>query len=272
MKVPLAVIILVGIWPCAVWSQSPSTPASEQPGATSTAPTVPAAAPSPNATQEVEQGDRFAGLWDESESLRAAYEKVHADNMAQVDRLLKTRVCQDKRVNGLVDRTVDAMNTYLAAAKKYYEVWGDAEQKRVEEQQKTLANMVVDQERTANILDEEKKNRETLERKEADLEQSKRTEEIRKDIDDLKQEIIDSQDRLNKAQQAFDSITVQITNMKASITARLIGIRQNSARLDTFGLDQTAVYEDKRKVAHEICNTKQPGALRTPLSKPNAKP
>ena len=60
--------------------------------------------------------------------------------------------------------------------------------------------------------------------------------------------------------------------MKTSIAARLIGIRQNSARLDAYGLDQTSVYEDKRKAAHEVCNTKQPGTLRTPLPKPAANP
>src|ERR1700691_2446278 len=143
--------------------------------------------------------------------------------MAQVDRLLKGRVCQDKRVNGLVDRTVEAMSGYLNASKKYYEVWNDAEQRRVEE---------------------EEKNHEMLERKEADLEQSKRTEEIRKDIDELKTEIINSQETLTKAQLQFDSISVQIKNMKASLTARLIGIRQNLARVDAFGLTQAAVYDD----------------------------
>jgi chromosome segregation ATPase len=263
MKASVAAVVLVCTLPCAAWPQSPAAPASEIPAA-------PAAAPA--SQPEVEQGDRFAGLWDESERLRLVYEKTHNDNIAQVDRLLKTRVCQDKRVSGLIDRTLDAMNAYLSAAKRYFEVWGNAEEKRVEEQQKVLANMVVDQERVAGILDEEKKNRETLDRKEADLEQSKRTEEIRKDIDELKKDIIDSQDRLNKAQQTFDSLTVQITNMKTSIAARLIGIRQNSARLDAFGLEQTSVYEDKRKAAHEVCNTKQPGTLRTPLPKPAANP
>jgi hypothetical protein len=263
MKASVAAVFLVCTWPGAVWPQSPSAPAPETPAA-------PVAAP--NAQPEVEQGDRFAGLWDESERMRVVYEKADADNIAQVDRLLKTRVCQINRVNGLIDRTLDAMNGYLSAAKKYYEVWGIAEEKRVDMQQKTLANMEADQTSLAGILDEEKKNREILERKEADLEQSKRTEEIRKDIDDLKKDIIDSQERLSKAQQTFDSLTVQITNMKTSIAARLIGIRQNSARLDAFGLDQTSVYEDKRKAAHEVCNTKQPGTLRTPLPKPAANP
>jgi len=272
MKFSVACAILACAWPGVVRSQSPSTPASDPPPANQPATIGPATSPASAPTPEVEPGDRFSGLWDESESLKAAYEKLHDETMTQVDRLLKTKVCQDKRVNGLIDRTAEAMNAYLNASKKYYEVWGDAEQKRVEEQQKTISSMEVDQERTANILEEEKKNREALERKEADLEQSRRTEEIRKEIDDLKNEIIDSQDRLNKAQQQFDSISAQIKNMKASLTARLIGIRQNSARVDTFGLTQSAVYDDKRKVSHEICNTKQPGALRTPVHTSGSKP
>jgi len=271
MKASVAAVFLVCTWPCVVWPQSPSAPAPEIPPAQAPA-QVPAQAPAPAAQPEVEQGDRFSGLWDESERLRLIYEKVDADNIAYVDRLLKTRVCQINRVSGLIDRTLDAMNAYLNAAKKYYEVWGNAEEKRVEMQQKTLANMEADQASLAGMLDEEKKNHETLERKEADLEQSKRTEEIRKDIDDLKKDILDSQDRLNKAQQNFDSLTLQINNMKTSITARLIGIRQNSARLDAYGLEWTSVYEDKRKAAHEVCNTKQPGTLRAPLPKPPANP
>jgi chromosome segregation ATPase len=210
--------------------------------------------PALTAPAEDEHRERFAALWDESEHLRLVYEKMDAEYMAEVERLLRTKRCQINRISGLIDRVLAGMHEYLNAAKKYYEVWGSAEEKRMKEQQKVLANMVVDQERVAGILDEEKKNRETLERKEATLEQSKRTEEIRKDIDELKKDILDSEERLNKAQRAFDSLTVQITNMKASFTARLIGIRQNSARLDAYGLDQTSVYEDKRKAAREECN------------------
>jgi hypothetical protein len=268
MKASVAAVFLVCIGPGAVWPQTQSAPAQSAPAPEIPAPTVAV----PAAPPQVEQGDRFAALWDESERLRVVYEKADADNIAEVDRLLRTKHCQINRVGGLIDRTLDAMNAYLGAAKKYYEVWGIAEEKRVEMQQRTLANMEADQASLAGMLDEEKKNRETLERKEATLEQSKRTEEIRRDIDELKKDILDSEERLNKAQQTFDSLTVQITNMKASITARLIGIRQNSARLDAYGLDQTAVYEDKRKVAHEVCNTKQPGTLRTPLPKPAANP
>jgi chromosome segregation ATPase len=265
----IAAAFLLCAAPIAVWSQAPSPPPSD-PLPSATTPAEPSAAPA--ATPEVEQSDRWASLRDESERLLQVWEKSHSDNMALVERALKTRVCQDKRVGGLLDRTMEAMHAYLAAAQKYWEVWEVAERKRVDDQQKTLANMEVDLQRVEVMLDDEKKNRELLDQKESALEQSTRTEQIRKEIDEVKNDIRDSEDHLNKAHEQFDSITVSIKNMKASITARLIDIRQSSARLEAWGLDQTSVYEAKRKAAHEVCNTKQPGTMHTPLPKPTANP
>jgi chromosome segregation ATPase len=209
------------------------------------------------------QGDRFPALWDESQRLRLVYEKTDAANMAEVERLLRTKRCQITRVNGLIDRTLGAMHEYFNAAKKYYEVWGDAEVKRVEIQQKSLANMETEKASLAGLLDDGKKDREALEQREAALEQSTRTEEIRRQIDDLKQQILESDDRLKKTQEKFDSLSFQIAKMKAELTKRLVDIRRYSSQLEEDSVEEAAIYEDRRKAAHEVCDTKQPGTLRT---------
>jgi len=261
MKTLAVAIFLVCAGPVAVWPQQ-TVPPPETPQAT---------APTPAAPAEVEQGDRYPALWEESQRLRLVWEKTDATNMADVERLLRTKVCQINRVNGEIERTLDAMHEYYAAAKKYYEVWEEAEVKRVENQKKSLATMEVEKARVAGLLDEQKKDRESLEQSKAALEQSTRTEEIRKQIDDLKQQILDSDDRLNKAQQQFDSLNFQITNMNAELNKKLIEIRRYSSQLEEQSVEEAAIYEDKRKAAHEVCDTKKP-RTRTPPAKASANP
>ena len=247
----------------AAWSQTQSAP----PPPEIPAATVPAATQTP----ESEQGDRFPALWDESQRLRLVYEKTDATNMADVEHLLRTKVCQINRINGLITRTMDAMQDYFKAAMTYYSVWEEAEVKRVDMQSKSLATMETEKARLATLLEEGKKDRESLEASKAALEQSQRTEEIRKQIDDLKQQILDSDDRLNKAQQQFDQLNFQITNMRAELTKRLVEIRRYSSQLEGNRVEQAAIYQDKLKTAHEVCDTKKP-STRPSSSKTGANP
>ena len=267
MKAPILGGFLCCTLPGVLWPQS------------QTAPTQPPAearqdrsAPAPIAGQQTEEDDRFPRLWRQAEDLKTSFEKVSDDNMANVERLLRTRRCQIARIGGLLDRTKEAMQQWLDAAKKYWEVWGQAEETRVEGQEKTLASFEVDQESVRKLLGEESKNREDLERRKANLEQGRRTEEISRDIDELVKDIRDSEARLDQAQKDFDSLTVQISNMKTSIQARVINIRQHSARLDALREEMTAYYEKSRAAAQEVCNTKQPGTPQTPLPKSKSNP
>ena len=224
MKAPFVGILLCCVLP-GVSQTAPTQSASAPPQDTSTQ-----AAPAPVTGPETDKDLRFGPLWEQSALLRTAYEKVHDHNMAEVERLLRSKICQINRIGGLLDRTKDAMQQYVDAEKKYWELWGEVEGKRVEGQQKTLEGFVVDQESVKKLLDEERTNREDLERRRANLEQGKRTEEISREIDELVKDIRDSEARLDQAQKEFDSLTVRIGNMKTSIQARIINIRQNSAR------------------------------------------
>jgi len=237
-------------------AQTPA-PAATQAASASATPTVPA---------EVD-GDRFASLRELADRLKAIYEMADADNVDEIQKLLKTRKCQIARIGGLLDRTKDALNQWVDAEKKYWTVWGEAEQTRVDGQQKTLAAMEQDQARTSDLLENEKRDREELQRRKANLENSKRTAEINSQIDGLIKDIQDSEARLNEAQQKYDSLTVAINNMRASISARLVNIRQQKNRVEAFELDMNAFYEENRKAAQETCNTKQPDTQKTPLPK-----
>jgi chromosome segregation ATPase len=230
-----------------------------------TAPAAGQAAPQPDT-----ETDRFPLLREAADTLRSEYEQLDAKNMEEIDKLTRTKRCQINRIGPLLDRTIDAMQQWLAAEKKYWEVWGEAEQKRVDSQMKTLAGMEADQKRVADLVETEKEDQQELQRRKAGLEQTRRTEEIAAQIDALIKDIQDSEARLADAQQQFESLTAQITNMKASISARLVGIRQNSARLDAYGLDMGAFYEKTRAAAHEVCNTKKPDERSTPLPKKGA--
>jgi chromosome segregation ATPase len=257
MKALAAAVFLTCTWPAAVWPQTKSVPASE----------TPAIVPSSAASPEVEQRDtRFGALGEEAERLHLIWQKASDDNLAYVERLLRSKVCQTPRIGPVLERTQKALDDYLTAAKKYWEIWGIAENKRVDDQRKQLASMETDLERTKQLQDEEKKGRETLDQKEAALEQSARTEDVRKQIEEVKKDIIESETSLDEARRRFESLTVDVTAMNDSILARVMNINQNSARLEAFGLEQKSVYDDKRKEAQAVCSTSKPG-LRTPPQK-----
>ena len=261
MKALVPAVFLICTCPAAVWPQTQSVPASE----------IPATVPSPAAPPDEQIDTRFGALREEAERLRHIWEKANDESLPYVDKLLHTKICQSNRIGGVLDRTQKNMDEYLTAARKYWEVWGIAENKRVDDQRKQLASMEADLERTKVMQEDGKKNREILEQKEAALEQSARTEDVRKQIQEVKKDIIESEAHLDEARRRFESLTVDITTMKDSILARVMKINQNSAGLEAFGLDQTSVYDDRRKEAQAVCNTSRPG-MRTPPRKKTANP
>jgi len=239
-------------------------PSGAQTGTASRAPAATAAA----AQQQTEEpGDRFPQARAAADEARNAYEKVDMENVREVEHLLKSRRCQLARVSGLLDRTSESLDAWLSAEKFYWTSWNDAETKRVEGQQKSLASLDADRQRAADLVEADKQDREELMRRKASLEKTERTAQITAEIDGLIRDIQDSEVRLSEAQRQFEDITSSLNNLKASITARLVNIRQNLAQLDTYRLEQHAAYEDKRKSAQEICNTKQPETRKLPLPK-----
>lgn len=218
--------------------------------------------------QPVSTGDdRFPDQKAEADRLRAIYTPLHDKNIAEIDKLMLTKRCQIARISGLLNRTSEAMHAWLAAEKLYWKSWGDAEQSRVETEQKSAANIEADQIRAAGLVDTEKKDREELQRRRLALQQSPQTENIRAQIDELLKDIQDSEARLASAQKTYDELTEQLSNFRTSLTARLVSIRQQQNRLDAYSLDVDAFYEKTRTAAQEICNSKAPDSKQTTLPK-----
>jgi len=209
--------------------------------------------------------DRFPEQKAEADRLRAIYEQLHEKNIAEIDKLMLTKRCQIARIGGLLTRTSEAMHGWLAAEKLYWKAWGDAEQIRVQTEQKSLASIEADQARAASLVDTEKRDREDLQRRRAALMQGPQTEAIRTQIDELLKDIQDSEARLASAQKTYESLSEKLGNFKTSLTARLVSIRQQQGRLDAYSLDVDAFYEKTRTAAQEICNGKAPDSKATPL-------
>src|SRR5579872_1316251 len=172
--------------------------------------------------------DRFPALRENAERLKAEYEKIDTKNMDDIDQLLKSRRCQITRVGGMLDRTIQAMDSWHEAESTYWKKWAEVEQDRIDGQKKTLAEMEVDQQRAKEAIDSEAADREELLRKKANLEKTpKRTQDIIHDIDALILDIKDSESRLDEAQKQYEDVTAKVNNMNAAITARVIDMRQN---------------------------------------------
>jgi chromosome segregation ATPase len=254
----------MGLLPCAMLAQT--APGKAAPAAAAS-PCPVTSAPAATGSSLDDSSDRFGALREAADNLKCLYEQLDTKNMAEVDQLLRTKRCQINRIGGDLDRVLDLMHQWLAAEEKYWDVWSEGEQKRIDNQVKDLAGFEEDQKRASDLVEEEKQSREELQRRRAQLESGPRTEGIKAEIDGIVKDIQDSEARLSTAQQTFEDLTTKITNMKAAISARVVDMRQNKARLGAFDVDMTAYYEKNREAANEICNTKQPDTQRTPLPK-----
>jgi hypothetical protein len=193
--------------------------------------------------------------------LKAIYESMSADSMAEIDMLMDTGRCQIARVNGLLNRLKDAMNSWLTAEKQYWKSWDDKESKRVEIEQASLANIEAEQTRAAELVESDKKDREELLRRRAALQQGPQNEAIRAQMDALAADIQDTDAKLSEAQRAYDLVSLKLDDSKASLTVRLVKIRENRNVLDALGVSLDAAYETKRAAAQEICDQKTPDAV-----------
>jgi hypothetical protein len=210
--------------------------------------------------------DRFCGVRENADRFRAVYEKLENDTMAEIDAMMRTRRCQDKRVGGLLDRLVDSLDQWNKQEINYWSLWGDAEALRVEGQEKSLAGMEADQKRAEELIGSITKDREKLLRDKGDIEKfGQRSAAIVKKIDEMVLDIKESEGRLTEANKNYEDVSVKVRNMKASINVRLVEIRQNQRRVEAYGLEMRAYYDKTRAAAQEMCNAKQPDAIKTPL-------
>jgi hypothetical protein len=216
------------------------------------------------------EGDLFAPLRESADQFKAEYEDLRDSSMKEIDRVLLTKRCVNLRVDGLLDRLIIVEDKYYLAEKRYWQDWNEKETKRVDSQTKEITSMEEFQARVADQIEDEKKNQEVLAQDKATLENSKRTEEIKAQIDGLIKDVQDSQARLTAAQSKFNELTVSITNMRASLTARLVSIRQNLLAVEAWHADTVANFDSKRTAAQEICMMKQPSSS-TPLPKSGGK-
>jgi len=150
MKVRLAkAVLMIAVFSLAARAQPPA--AGQTPPATPAASQTPVTATLPPAGQTEAEGDIYPQARANADSLREAWEKLDTTNLAEVNRLLKTKVCQVARISGLLSRTRDALDAWLAAERGYWSSWNDHEAKLVAEQQKSLKSMEADLARLAEL-------------------------------------------------------------------------------------------------------------------------
>jgi hypothetical protein len=238
-------------------TNSPTLPQTERPAQT--------AAPSPDSPGM--QTDRFSASREAADLRQAAYQELDKTNMAEIDRLLTTRKCQINRVAPLLDATAEAMNAWLTAERKYWELWNDAEERRVVDLRVTLASLEADAVRIANLIETENAGLQELQRQKAILEADNRTSEVVARLDGVIKDIRDTEARLGHAREEQDSVRVRIRELNASISARLVRIRENLAKLESWQLDQNAYYAERRATANDVCQAARPMERTAPASK-----
>jgi hypothetical protein len=215
---------------------------------------TPTAGESGSPAAQTDGSDSFGGLRTDADRLKATYEQLDAKNLAEVDSLLRTSECQINRIGALLDATESAMGLWIDAETKYWQAWSEVEQKRIDGQNRILANMETERKQAAELMESEKQNLEELQRTKAALEDGKPTQANGAEIDALAKDIRDTQARL----QGSPDLTSKANNLKAAISARIADMRQNTARLEAFKGDMTGYYEKNRTAAAANCATRQP--------------
>jgi len=262
MKIPAcAVLIACSVWCGGVRAQSTSAPLPQ--------PERPAQAPPPAGSPDM-QTDRFTSLREAADMRQTAYLELDRRDMAEIDKLMLTKKCQTNRILPLLDETTQAMNDWLAAEKKYWDVWNEAEGVRVEDLQTTLASLEADAVRIGKLVDTETDGLQEMLRQKAILEADTRTAEIVTKIDGVIKDIRDSQARLDHARQEQDSVTARIRDLKASIATRLVRIRENISKLGAWEVDQNAYYAERRASANDVCQNPHPADGTIPPAKKKA--
>jgi chromosome segregation ATPase len=215
--------------------------------------------PAPEAVQPApirtaDASDKFGGLRETADRLRAIYERLDKDNLAKIDALVKSKRCKMPQVEPLLSQVEDGLGLWNDAEAKYWTSWVQSEELRVESQQKSLADMEAEQKRAEDLVTSTRNDREELMRNKANLEKDgQRTEEIRKQIDSLIQDIKDSEARLADAQKNYEDVTTRVRAMQASINAKLVEYRQNKLSVEAFGAQMRDTYQKTRAEAEEIC-------------------
>ncbi len=233
-----------------------------------TTPARPAAAEAQN--QAPDHDDPFEGLLRTADDLKASYTKTDADNMAQVNRLLKTKVCQISRINGLIDRTEKDLDSWLEAMAPYLKNWEETELRRVQIGEKSLAVSEQDLKITKTLIDADKREHEELLVKKAALENQDHTAGILAQIDAIITDLQESETKLTADQKKFDEVTQSVNNTKAVLAVHLIAVRKQMSSLDEYRVNAHAYYEEKRNAAQEVCNGKRPDTKALP-GKPGTK-
>jgi molybdopterin converting factor small subunit len=257
------ILTIASLLACTVWwgaarAQDASTPLPQ--------PERPAQAAPPAGAPDM-QTDRFTASREAADMRQAAYLDLDKRNMAEIDRLMLTKKCQVNRIVPLLKDTVSAMNDWLAAEKKYWDLWNDAEGRRVEDLQTTLAGLEADAARIAKLVETETEGLQELLKQKAILEADTRTAEVVAKIDGVIKDIRDSQARLDHANQEQDSVSARIRDLKASIATRLVRIRENISKLGAWEVDQNAYYAERLTSANDVCQAPHPTGNVPPAKK-----
>lgn len=259
MKLPAFAILLAStVWCGGIRAQTAPAPLPQ---------TERPAQPPPAAESPDMQTDRFTASREAADLRQAAYLDLDKRNMAEIDKLMRTNKCQFNRITPLLDDTIVAMKDWLAAEKKYWDLWNEAEGRRVEDLQTTLASLEADAARIAKLVDTETDGLQELLRQRAILEADTRTAEIVAKIDAVIKDIRDSEARLDHAKQEQDSVSARIRDLKASISTRLVRIRENISRLGAWEVDQNDYYAERRASANDVRQKPHPADGNIPPAK-----
>jgi hypothetical protein len=209
---------------------------------------------------------RFSAARRDADLKREAYLRTDTREMAEIDRLLRTRNCHLDRVVPRLNAAIEAMNAWLAAERLYWGLWNDSEGRRVVDLRAILASLEADAGRIAHVIEAEQAGLQELVRLKARLEAGPHTAEVPTLLDGITKDIRETEARLDHAHEEQDSVRVRIRELNASIAARLPAIGKNLSQLEVWQIEQDTYYAGRHLAADELCQLREPAVRPAPAS------
>jgi chromosome segregation ATPase len=194
-----------------------------------------------------------------ADQLKADYQNLADKSIPEVEKRLLIKRCQIVRIGALLDRTIEGLQKWSEAELKYWDSWGEAEQKRVDGETSKLEMWGNEQRRREEVMEDEKKDIEELQRRLDDLERTpSQTQTIQDQIAALIQRLDGTKTALEQTAAEYDQITVQIKVSSDSIYKQLVEIRENRRDVAAYTGRLNASYDKMRVSAQQVCDASDP--------------
>jgi len=246
-------ILLVGILPLAIPVHAQQT--------------IPATSTPSTAASQDAPPDPFTSLRNQADNAKADYDKARSDADREINRLLKTKLCQVRRINLSLQTARDALETYIQYELQYQKRWIERAGESNQRIQKQIEQRKADQEEAKSLKESYEEALAKLQKDFGDTQNGPQNAETRKRADSLQDDIKSKKDEIGVQEKKFEEMGKTIVELQASYDLEGVEAQKNVDDVRAFNVLETGHWGDQQTVAEKICGLEKPSNTATPAPK-----